>query len=340
MPDGPVTVFLDALGAACARRFGAPTQIRDAQRVTGGASRETWTFEASTPAGVRALVLRRDPVRAAGQPASPLRPSDSLIDRAGEFAVIALAREAGVPSPDAVFRLDPADGLGEGYVMSREPGVAIARKLLRDAEYAQARPKIVGQLGAALAKLHAIDPARLPRMPALGPQAQIARFRKFLDSIGEPHPVFELAMGWLERRLPPPAAPRLVHGDFRTGNFLADASGVTAILDWELAHLGDPMEDLGWLCVKSWRFGAIDNPVGGFGARETLFAAYEAAGGAPVDPVRVHFWEVFGTLHWGVICLGQAWKHLAGLERSVELASIGRRAAETELDLLQLLRAE
>jgi aminoglycoside phosphotransferase (APT) family kinase protein len=131
----------------------------------------------------------------------------------------------------------------------------------------------------------------------------------------------------------------LVHGDYRTGNYLADESGVTAILDWEGAHLGDPVEDLGWLCVKSWRFGAVDKPAGGFGSREALWAAYERAGGGKVDPARAHWWEVFGTVRWGIICHNQAFRHLSGSIKSMELASIGRRAVETEVDLLQLLKS-
>ena len=131
----------------------------------------------------------------------------------------------------------------------------------------------------------------------------------------------------------------LVHGDFRTGNYLADESGVTAILDWEGAHLGDPVEDLGWLCVKSWRFGSIDKPAGGFGSREELWAAYERAGGTKVEAARAHWWEVLGTARWGIICHQQAWRHLSGAVKSMELASIGRRAVETEVDLLQLLKA-
>ena len=131
-----------------------------------------------------------------------------------------------------------------------------------------------------------------------------------------------------------------MHGDYRTGNYLADETGVTAILDWEGAHLGDPVEDLGWLCVKSWRFGAVDKPAGGFGSREELWSAYESAGGARVDPARAHWWEVFGTARWGIICHTQAWRHLSGAVKSMELASIGRRAVETEVDLLQLLKEE
>src|SRR6185503_12369798 len=144
--------------------------------------------------------------------------------------------------------------------------------------------------------------------------------------------------GTLLARPAPTARPRLVHGDFRTGNYLADESGVTAILDWEGAHLGDPIEDLGWVCVKSWRFGSIDKPAGGFGSREDLWSAYRRAGGAEIDRARAHWWEVFGTVRWGVICLTQAWRHLSGSVKSMELASIGRRAVETEVDLLQLLK--
>ena len=112
--------------------------------------------------------------------------------------------------------------------------------------------------------------------------------------------------------------------------------GLRAVLDWELAHLGDPIEDLGWFCVRAWRFGSTD-PAGGFGSRDELLAAYEAAGGGAVDPAELHWWEVLGTLKWGVICVMQATAHLTGLSRSVELAAIGRRVCETEHDLLELL---
>jgi hypothetical protein len=128
----------------------------------------------------------------------------------------------------------------------------------------------------------------------------------------------------------------VVHGDFRTGNLLVDRRGLAAVLDWELAHLGDPLEDLGWFCVRAWRFGS-PKPAGGFGTRARLVAAYEAHGGGPVDPAVLRWWEVMGTLSWGVICLIQAATHLSGASRSVELAAIGRRVAETELDLLRLL---
>ena len=152
-----------------------------------------------------------------------------------------------------------------------------------------------------------------------------------------PRPVFELALRWLSNHDPGPSAEvTLVHGDFRHGNLIIGPDGVRAVLDWELAHLGDPMEDLGWVCVNSWRFGEIDKPVGGFGSREELFAGY-AEGGRRADPARVRFWEVMGTLRWGVMCCGMMQRFRSGPDHSMERAMIGRRASETEIDLLRLL---
>jgi aminoglycoside phosphotransferase (APT) family kinase protein len=152
-----------------------------------------------------------------------------------------------------------------------------------------------------------------------------------------PRPVFELALRWLRDHDPGPSNEvTLVHGDFRHGNLIIGPDGVRAVLDWELAHLGDPMEDLGWICVNSWRFGEIEKPVGGFGSREELFAGYEE-GGRKADPSRVKFWEVMGTLRWGVMCCGMMQRFRSGPDHSMERAMIGRRASETEIDLLRLL---
>ena len=323
------------LAEATHRHFGAPAAIEALSRQSGGASRQTWSFDAVVKGERHALILRRDPP-AQGKTD---RERAVAIDRATEFRVLRAAHEAGVRSPEPLFELTPQDGLGDAYVMRRVGGIAIARKLLRDPPYEAARGKIAGQLGEILARIHATDPATLPPLPRREAADHIAELRRSLDALGQPQPVFELALTWLDRRKPAPLErPVLVHGDYRTGNYLVDETGVTTILDWELAHLGDPVEDLGWLCVKSWRFGAIDKPAGGFGSREELWAAYDRAGGGTVDPVRAHWWEVFGTAHWGIICLNQAWKHLSGSIKSMEHASIGRRAVETEVDLLQLLK--
>lgn len=324
------------LAQSAGRHFGGVVEIAGLTRESGGASRQTWSFDVLVDGRRHELILRRDPpATSRGE-----REKSAALDRATEFRVLRAAFQAGVRAPEVLFELSPEDGLGEAYVMRRIGGTAIARKLLRDPPYAGARTKIAAQLGEILARIHAVDRASLPPLAHREAAQHIAGLRQVLDALGEPQPVFELALSWLDRRKPEPTRePVLVHGDYRTGNYLADESGVTAILDWEGAHLGDPVEDLGWLCVKSWRFGAIDRPAGGFGRREELWAAYERAGGHKVDPARAHWWEVFGTARWGIICHTQAFKHLSGAQKSMELASIGRRAVETEVDLLQLLKS-
>jgi aminoglycoside phosphotransferase (APT) family kinase protein len=326
-----------ALAVAAGRHFGGAATIEGLSRESGGASRQTWSFDAVVNGARQELILRRDPpiTGVKGE-----REKSASLDRATEFAVLRAAWQAGVRAPEVLFELAPEDGLGEAYVMRRIGGTAIARKLLRDPPYADARRKIAGQLGEILAHIHAVDLKTLPPLARRQAADHIASLRGLLDSLGQPQPVFELALSWLDRRQPAPMAnPVLVHGDYRTGNYLADETGVTAILDWEGAHLGDPLEDLGWLCVKSWRFGAVDKPAGGFGSREELWAAYERAGGIKVDAQRAHWWEVFGTVRWGIICHTQAWRHLSGSLKSMEMAAIGRRAVETEVDLLQLLKS-
>jgi aminoglycoside phosphotransferase (APT) family kinase protein len=328
------------LARVAGRHFGEAATVAQLRRESGGASRQTWSFDAVVAGTRHELILRRDPPTL-GTPRAKAEIDRSVsIDRGTEYRVLHAAFQAGVRAPEALFELAAGDGLGEGFVMRRIGGTAIARKLLRDPPYEQARGRIAGQLGEILARLHAVPAAGLPPLPRREAADHIAGQRRALDLLDRPQPVFELALSWLDRRKPAPTAETvLVHGDYRTGNYLADESGVTAILDWEGAHLGDPIEDLGWLCVKSWRFGAVDKPAGGFGSREELWSAYERAGGIKVDPARAHWWEVFGTVRWGVICHNQAWRHLSGAIQSMELASIGRRAVETEVDLLQLLKA-
>ena len=303
-----------ALATACSRYLGAAAHIENLHRESGGASRQTWSFDAVAGATRHELILRRDPPTVTGGE----KAGSTALDRATEFGVLRAAFQGGVRAPEALFELTAADGLGEAFVMRRVGGTAIARKLLRDAPYADARTKIAGQLGEIVARIHNVDVATLPLLARREAADQIANLRATIDHLDQPQPVFELALSWLDRRKPAPSAkPVLVHGDYRTGNYLADESGVTAILDWEGAHLGDPIEDLGWLSVKSWRFGQIDKPAGGFGSREQLWQAYTRAGGGAVDPARAHWWEVFGTVRWGVICLTQAWRHLSGAVKSM-----------------------
>ncbi len=305
-----------------------PGSVDQLRRLSGGASRETWSFDLVAADGSRSgLVLRRDPGDYGGES-----------DRSTEYRLCAAAAAAGVAVPRVRLLLSPEHDLGRGFLMDRVEGETIPRKILRDDAYADIRPRLAAQCGEIAARIHAIDPARLPHLAVQGGADQIDQYRALIDAFGEPHPAFELALRWLGDRVPTaPAAPELVHGDFRNGNFIVGPEGIRAVLDWELAHLGDPIEDLGWLCVKSWRFGVPDKLVGGFGAVPDLLAAYEAAGGRAVDESALRFWIGLGTLKWGVICMGQSFTHLNGLVRSVELATLGRRIAETEWDLLRIL---
>ena len=191
--------------------------------------------------------------------------------------------------------------------------------------------------------MHAIDldaPALgflpRPQADASPAAAELARYESLFRALApEPHPAFELALRWLAARLPVADRRTLVHGDYRVGNVIFGPEGLRAVIDWEMVHVGDPMEDVGWLCVRAWRFGADARPVGGLSDRARFFAAYEHAGGGAVDPAAVRWWEVFGNLKWGIICIMQMQTFLAGV-KSVELASLGRRTAETELELLDL----
>ena len=147
---------------------------------------------------------------------------------------------------------------------------------------------------------------------------------------------FELALRWLRERLPgDPVRPQLVHGDFRNGNLIVGPEGVRAVIDWEIAHLGDPAEDLAWICLPPWRFGQIDRPVGGLGARADLFDAHAAATGQPVEVDRVDFWQVMGSLRWGIGCAGMLDWFASGRDPTVERAMIARRVSENELDLMR-----
>ena len=295
--------------------------------IPGGASRETWMAESDAGR----WVLRRDP-----------RGSVSLVPMEDEFALIRAAADAGVRVPEPLaFEPDGGRFGSPGLLMAHIEGTSVAPRILRKPEFENARANLPGQLAESLARIHAIETAELdgvvPASASDPAVAQIDEWERQLDEIGEPLPAVELGLRWLRANAPEPAETRLVHGDFRLGNFIVDEDGLAAVIDWELAHLGDPAEDIGWLCIRSWRFGNDDLPVAGVGQLDDFIAAYEAAGGAPVDRDRVRYWEVFGNAKWAIICARQAHDHLTGSRRSHELASLGRRVCEPEWDLLELV---
>lgn len=305
------------------RELGDPAvEVGGLRRLTGGASRETWAFEA---AGDR-FILQRE------RTGSPRTGAMAI-----EAAMLRAAADAGVLVPPLVSASGEPGNLGAGYLVSRfVDGETIARKILRDEEFAGARDHLAADCGRALAAIHRVP---TEAVPGLERTDQVAQYRAVLDDLGDPHPTFEHAFRWLEANRPSSSGDAIVHGDFRLGNLMVGPDGLEAVIDWELAHLGDPMEDLGWLCTRAWRFGS-DQPVAGVGPYDQLFDAYAEASGRPVDRDVVLWWEVLGTLKWGIMCIMQSRAHLEGLSRSMELAAIGRRVCENEHDLLLLLEPD
>lgn len=322
--------FAEALVASMRRRFGEHARVMGLERLSGGASQELWAFDVEAPREARQeLILRRNPGGTVKR--------ENAAGMETEARLIELAREAGAPAPAVAHVFAPDEGLGSGYVMARVPGETLARRILRDDQYAQARPRLAFQLGAAAARIHTIDPARAGPLRQTTVAGSLDGAYALYQANGGRRPVVEWAFRWLRDHRPSTeSTPMVVHGDMRTGNIMVGSDGLRAVLDWEAVHLGDPMEDLAWICVPSWRFGEIDKPAGGFGAREDLWAGYESVSGRSVDRERAKWWEVMGTLRWGLSCAMMGQEFLAG-ERNVEKAAIGRRASETEIDLLGML---
>jgi aminoglycoside phosphotransferase (APT) family kinase protein len=288
-------------------------EVREVKQLTGGASRETWSFDALIAGAWRPLVLRRN--RAGRAPLTR------------EALAFEAAARVGVPEPEIVARA------AEFLIMERVEGEAIARRILRDDRFAPVRPRLSEQCGEILARIHSIPTEAIPDLDARDPLPDTAAMIRGFE---DPSPALELGLRWLERNRPELQGEVVLHGDFRLGNLIVGEDGVRAVLDWELVHRGDPIQDLGYLCVRAWRFGG-EHPVGGFGSYEDLFRGYERVSGRVVDRETVRWWEVFGTVWWGGACMQQAWRHLSGSERSVELAAIGRRVWEQEYDVLLAL---
>lgn len=313
MAHHPTTELAESLAAVM-----GVDAIDELTRLSGGASRETWQFRCGNE---KFIVQRVRPGRPGGLGVEP--------------RVLQEAFRSGVPVPELIIDGSESSQLDRPFMIVKSvEGETIARKILRDETFAVARKNLVAQLGAAAARIHQVPTDNLGGVTA---DDQLDTYRQILIDLGEPHPVFEIAFRWLEMNRPPQSHTVLVHGDFRLGNMMVNEQGLCAVLDWELAHLGDPMEDLGWLCVRAWRFGGA-LPVAGLGDYDTVFDAYEHVAGYRPEREVVRWWEVLGTVKWGIMCIVQANTHLSGASRSHELAAIGRRVCENEYDVMQLLQ--
>jgi aminoglycoside phosphotransferase (APT) family kinase protein len=323
------------LRAALRRHLPGFCELHSVTRLSGGASQETYRLVVDTDAGRRSLALRRS---AGGVWSDEVEPGRAGI--ACEAMLMRLARDAGVPEPEVLASLERSDGLGRGFLMEWLDGETLGSRIVRSESLATVRPRLARQCGEVLARIHAID----LEANGLGTRLQRVEPRAFVEQtwgayklLATPQPMIDYTARWLLDHLPTEPRLTLVHNDFRNGNLIVDEQGIVAVLDWELAHIGDPMRDLGWICTNSWRFGRRDLPVGGFGEYADLFLGYEAVSGARVDPEQVRFWEVFGSFWWSVGCLGMANQFRTGPDPTIERAAIGRRSSECQVDCVNLL---
>ncbi|MBL6751237.1 MAG: phosphotransferase family protein [Nevskia sp.] len=313
------------------RRFGASAAIDKLSVPSLGGSNRTVVFDLVEGAARRRLVSRQETLVTDHSPFLP--PAD-------QFRTMQAVYRHGFPVPEPVFEYDAADGMGAGFVSAFVEGETFPKALVESEQFAAVRPRLLVQFGELLAQLHSLPPAEfgfLRQWPDSVDALQAQRRR--IDHYGEPHPALELALRWLERHRPPPApAPAVfLHGDFRIGNIMAGPRGVTAVLDWECSHLGAPLEDLGWLSTRSWRFGRPQLPVGGIGPWQPFLDAYRGAGGGHADPESIRYWQVFGLMRWTVLNIMQAFEHVHRGRRGPVFAACGRNTALIEYELLMTL---
>lgn len=305
--------------------------VERAERLSGGAIQENWALDVRADGALLPLMLRRDA-------ADTIEVSRS---RKEEHRLLAAAWDAGVIVPKPVAFCDDATIIGGPFsLVERVAGIAYGPKLVREAELGGDRAALGRALGRQLARIHAIEPdACVARI--LGPKPvdaaalEVAQLRGWLDAMHLFRPGLEWALRWAERFAPAPADIALTHRDFRTGNFLVDRAGLTAILDWEFAAWSDPMADLGWFCAECWRFSRPDLEGGGLCSRGDFYAGYAEGGGRAIDPSRVRWWEVMAHVRWAVIALQQGRRCASGTE-ALNLALTGRIADTVEFAALRM----
>tara|TARA_B100000989_G_scaffold165536_1_gene123741 strand:- start:314 stop:1276 length:963 start_codon:yes stop_codon:yes gene_type:complete len=255
-----------------------------------------------------------------------------------EAKIQKIVKEYGAPVPEIIMEFSEGAEIGEGYVMQSVGGETIPRKILRDDSYKNIRNKLPYEIGKSLAQIHKTKLEKLQDLEKITFSESLEKLFIIYESFDQPQPVFDLAFKWLENQKILDYEEVLVHGDYRFGNFIISEKKLESIIDWELAHIGNPMEDLGWLCVRSWRFGNVNKRAAGLGDVDELIAGYEANSKIKIDKSQLDMWQLYGSLKWGIICMVQTFAHLGGAVKSLEKAAIGRRVSETEFDLMNMIK--
>lgn len=309
--------------------------ITELRLLSGGAIQENWRVSAEVTggqyAGLLDVVVRAD------------APSGVSVShgRDQEFALLSQVFAAKVTVPEPLWLCTDLSVIGRPFfVMRRVNGIGTGHVVVKDQRYAPDRHGLVYRLGQELARIHSIEPPAkgleflpaLTKSPAL---TEVARMRANLDALGADHPVLEWGLRWLELNAPETDRIVLCHGDFRTGNYMVDEQGLTAILDWEFAGWGDRLQDIGWFCARCWRFGRDDLEAGGVGQRADFYRGYESVAGNVLNRERVHYWEVLAHVNWAVIALQQAARQYQGEEDSLLLALTGHMVPGLEQIILQ-----
>lgn len=326
--------FRTKLEAYLSTQTGTTAVIDEITPLAGGASRDSWAITMRLDGQPQRLVLRKD---------QTTQMNDEALTRWQEFRLMQRAYDSGVKVARMRWQCDDSQWLGQPFfIMDYVDGISIGRRVIQLPELAHAREVLPEQMAEQLALIHQMsveDLDFLPRPDAGRSPAQVALEYTYrvLDELRAHVPAFEFALRWAVQHAPVCDEVTFVHGDFRIGNMLVDPHGLTAVIDWEFGHLGDPHEEIGYLCMRDWRFGNHHLHAAGLCPRERFIQAYESSSGRTVDRSAVDWWEIVGNIRWGVICLAQANRHLSGLDPSVELASLGRRSAEMQLEALRLI---
>lgn len=329
-------IFRQRLESYLSEVSGAEAKIIRAIPLAGGASRESWSLEVELDGAPHRFVLRRD---------QPTQMYDGALTRDQEFRLMRAAYESGIRLAKVRWSCADPQVLGSDFfIMEFVEGISIGRRVIQLPELESARKILPDQIAEQLAKIHALDVQshqfdflQAPKQGRTPAQESIASTYEILDTIGIHNPVWEWTLRWAQRHQPGCDQLTFVHGDVRLGNLLVTESGLNAVIDWEFGHLGDPLEELGYPCMRDWRFGNGHLRFSGLSDREPFLQAYERYSGRKVDRDAVTWWEIMGNIRWGVICMSQANRHLSGADPSVELASLGRRSAEMQLEALRLI---